>query len=448
MSSRWPLSVCDSLEGWFIVNNSQRYCRLNKGHLVVAIDDKLENVEYSIHLSKIVDTINSNDVEFDLLLENSPRLHFMSENINIIQKWKNAIFNDSAFEYVRQNIPKMSDFKLSKIIGEGFGGKVHLVRRKSDKKLFALKLISKEKLSTASSIQNMFTERNILIQNNYPFITKLYSAFQTENYLVLALEYVGGGNLQHHFDKGTHFTPKQVKLYLAELALTLNHLHKMGIVFRDLKPSNILISKDGNLKLTDFGLSKNIIESGKTKTLCGTHFYLSPEMINGDYYNYSVDWWSLGVIAFRLICDRLPFSNPNLSKLYDRIVACSYRFPSKIDPDARDFISGLLKKNPSDRLTFNQIKAHKFFSGIDWDKVYKREYKMDFIPSGAEDDSAFNFDLSLFDKYHFDEFENEYEVSYSSLTSSHSNMDLAGEYDKSFIKDFSFSSAADESDIE
>lgn len=448
MSSSWPLKVSDLLEGWFLVNNSQRYCRINNGRLEVASDDKLENIEYSIQISKIIDTVESKDDEFDLLPENSPRLHFKSEDIDEINKWKNAIFNDSTFEIVHQNIPKMADFKLTKIIGEGFGGKVHLVRRKTDGKYFALKLISKEKLSNATSIQRMFTERNILVQNNFPFITKIFSAFQTENYFVLALEYVGGGNLQHHLDKGTHFTPKQIKIYIAELAITIDHLHKMGIVFRDLKPSNILISKDGNLKITDFGLSKNIIDTGKTKTLCGTHFYLSPEMINGDYYDYSVDWWALGVIAFRLLCGRLPFSTPNLCKLYDRIVACNYRFPPRIDPDARDLISGLLKKDPNERLTIDQIKTHEYFADIDWEKVLRKEYKLDFVPRGAEDDSAINFDLSLYDKYHFETFEKEYETGNYSRSTSSPNLYLASQADHSFIRDFSFSSATEDSDAD
>lgn len=442
MASKLPLKMSDLLEGWFIVNNSQRYCRINNGHLEVATDDKMQNIEYSIQISKIVEKIDSDNSEFDLLPENSPKLHIESNNMDEINKLKNAIFNESSFEFVKPKIPTITDFKLSKIIGEGYSGKVHLVRRKTDNKLFALKLIGKEKLSNAKSMQRMFAERDILVQNNFPFITKIYSAFETENYLVLALEYVGGGNLQHHLDKGTHFTKNQIKIYLAELVLTVEHLHKMGIVFRDLKPSNILISKDGNLKITDFGLSKNIIDTGKTKTMCGTHFYLSPEMLSGDFYGYSVDWWALGVIAFRLVCGRLPFSNPNLSKLYDRIMACSYRFPVNLETDAKDFISGLLKKDPNDRLSIEQIKTHKFFADIDWDKVLRKEYKLDFIPKGAEDDSAYNFDLSLFDKYHFSHIQKEYEKNYS-RSASIPNLKMASG-DKSYVRDFSFSSTTED----
>ena len=389
-----------------------------------------------------------NNIEFDLLPENSPKLHFMSDDVDKIQKLKDVIFNLYNFECIHQNTPSLTDYILYKTIGEGFSGIVHLVQRKSDHKLFALKLISKSKLEKPSAIQRTVTERNVLIQNNYPFITKIYSAFQTDSFLVFALEYVGGGDLQHHLDNGLCLSTDQIKIYLAQLVLTLEHLHNMGIVFRDLKPSNILIAKDGNLKLTDFGLSKNLIETGKTKTFCGTHDYLSPEMINGESYSFSVDWWALGVIAYRLICGFLPFNTPNLSKLFDKILSCNYRFPLRIDPISRDFISGLLKRNPDERLTIEQIKSHKFFSNIDWKKVYNKEYKLDFIPYRADDESAYNFDSRLFSKYHNENYENEYELSDSySLSSSNSYFDLHDESKKSFIRDFSFSSNADDFDF-
>lgn len=442
MSQSCPSQNLEPLEGWLSVNNNQRYCRLNDGRLDVASDDKFENVEYSIPVSKIIDSVHSNDEEFDLLPENTPKLHFMSDDIDVLHKWKSAIIDDNNFNYLHQNLLKMSDFKLYKTIGEGFSSKVNLVCRKSDGKLLVLKQINKAKLVDSSSIQRMITERNIFIQNNYPFITKLYSAFQTESHLVLVLEYVGGGDLQHHLDQGIMFSARQIKIYLAELALALNHLHTMGIVFRDLKPSNILIDKDGNLKITDFGLAKNIIETGKTKSLCGTHEYLAPEMIIGTPYSFSVDWWALGIIAYRLICGILPFTNPNLSKLYDKITSCKYRIPHRIEPDQRDFISGLLKKDPNERLTFEQIKTHEYFSDIDWQKVYRKEYKLDFIPFQAEDESAFNFDCNLFEETNpigNENYENSNDEFFTGNFEDINSFDLNSESEESFIKGYSYS---------
>ena len=281
-------------------------------------------------------------------------------------------------------------------------------------------------------------ERNIMIQNNFPFITKIHSAFQTETHLIYTLEYIGGGDLQYHLDKSLYLTPRQIKLYLAELVLTLEHLHKMGIIFRDLKPSNILLAKDGHLKLTDFGLSVSIIETGKTNTLCGTHDYLSPEMLNGTPYSYSVDWWALGVIAYRLICGSLPFTSQNLTKLYDKIIECEYRIPRRIDQDSRDLITGLLTKDPKDRLSIEKIKSLNYFKEIDWQKVYKKEYEMDFVPYVNDANCAYNFN----------KYEDDYQSSDScSLSSSSSNSDLYNESDISFIKDFSFSSNAEDFDF-
>ncbi|OHT16499.1 AGC family protein kinase [Tritrichomonas foetus] len=259
--------------------------------------------------------------------------------------------------------------------------------------LVALKTINKTRLVNSTMIQRTIVERNILLQANHPFIPKLYAAFQTEHELVLALEYIGGGDLQHHLDKGEFFSPFQIKIYLAELVIALSHLHQMRIVFRDLKPSNILIAKDGNLKLTDFGLAKDLIESGHTNSLCGTHEYLAPEMIEGKLYGYAVDWWALGVIAYRLMCGVLPFHSDNLCRLYSLISKCRYRIPRTVSEDARDLITGLLQKNPNDRLQFEQIKEHKYFADIDWDKVYRKEYKLDFLPWLPDDEHAINFDV-------------------------------------------------------
>lgn len=444
MSQSCPSRELEPIEGWFSVNNNHRYCRLKNGRLDVASDEKLENLEYSIPISKIVDSVHSNNEEFDLLPENYPKLHFMSDDVETIQKWKNAIFDDNNFDYLHQNELKINDFKICKTIGQGYSSRVNLVRRKSDGKLLALKLINKTKLVDSISIQRMITERNIFIQNNFPFITKLYSAFQTESQLILVLEYVGGGDLQHHLDMGICFTPRQIKIYLAELVLALSHLHSMGIVFRDLKPSNILIDKDGNLKITDFGLAKNIIETGRTKTLYGTHEYLAPEMINGNFYGFSVDWWALGVIAYRLICGILPFSNQNLSKLFDKIVSCRYSIPYRIEPDQRDLISSLLKKDPNECLTFEQIKNHKYFNDIDWQKIYSKEYKLDFVPYKADDESAYNFDCDLFakDNFHFCNNENNDNFFNTSFDNSPFGLDNDTE-ESSFIKGYSFSSHID-----
>lgn len=424
----------EPLEGWLSVNNNQRYCRLDNGRLDVASDEKLEKIEYSIPITKIVDTVHSHSDEFDLLPENSPRLHFASDDVDAIQKWKSAIIDDNEFNDLHQNSIKMSNFKICKTIGEGLSSQVSLVKRKTDGKLFALKQINKTKLKDSFSIQRMITERNIFIQNNYPFITKLYSAFQTDSHLVLVLEFVGGGDLQHHLDKGIMFSSKQIKIYLAEIALTIDHLHKMGIVFRDLKPSNILIAKDGHLKITDFGLAKNIIETGKTKSLCGTHEYLSPEMILSLPYDFSVDWWSLGIIAYRLICGILPFTNQNLSRLYDKIISCKYKLPQRIDEKERDFISKLLKKEITERMTFKEIQNHPYFEDIEWEKIYRKEYELDFIPFETEDENAYNFDCYLFDKSQTNSNSNNNNDLFDD------NIDINNENEKSFIEGFSFSS--------
>ena len=198
-----------------------------------------------------------------------------------------------------------------------------------------------------------------------------------------------------------------------------------------MKPSNILIDKCGHLKITDFGLSKSIVETGKASSLCGTHEYLSPEMLNGLEYDFSVDFWALGIIAFRLLCGFFPFHHPNLVVMYDKISECKYRIPRNVDANSRDFIEGLLKKDPCERLKIEAIKNHAYFGDIDWLKVYKKEYEMEFVPYRADDESGYNFDSGLFDC------ESDSSGSNNSACSN-SSVDLGINIEKSFIKGFDF----------
>ena len=314
MASSCPAHFSPPLAGWLDVNNSRRFCRLDNGRLDFGSDENLDQIEYSIPVEKIVDTVHMNDTELDILPENCPTLHFTSNDIREIKKWSMAISDNTS-----RPIMSMAEFTVIRTIGKGYCGRVLLAKKHSDNKLYALKAISKSRLVNSSLLPRTIAERNILLQANHPFIPKLYAAFQTENQLILVLEFVGGGDLQHHLDKGIVFSPKQAKIYLAEMVIALSHLHKMGVVFRDLKPSNILISNDGNLKLTDFGLAKDLIGSESTRSLCGTQEYLAPEMIKGENQTFAVDYWSLGVIAYLLIVGTLPFKCCNLRMLYEMI---------------------------------------------------------------------------------------------------------------------------------
>ncbi|OHS94917.1 AGC family protein kinase [Tritrichomonas foetus] len=294
----------------------------------------------------------------------------------------NQFCNSHFFEAASYDADNEFSFKDSESADES-----HLVDNSGKFEFYAMKRIPKTKIFENPMLNRVMAERNILIRSNNPFIPKLYAAFQTNKYIVLVMEYVAGGDLQQLLDKDVVFNLDQIKIYLAELIIALHYLHKMGLVFRDLKPSNILLDLDGHLKLTDFGLSKDLVFTNdqSTSSLCGTHEYLAPEMVTGKSYSYAVDWWALGVIAFRLICGYLPFRNPNLVKLYEMIEKGQYRLPRSLDESTKSFLNGLLQKQPELRLNYTKMLSHKFFEGIDWKKVARREYEMQYIPWDARD---------------------------------------------------------------
>ncbi|XP_023932181.1 ribosomal protein S6 kinase alpha-3-like [Lingula anatina] len=191
------------------------------------------------------------------------------------------------------------DFELLKVLGQGSFGKVFLVRKISGHDagtLYAMKVLKKATLKVRDRVRTKM-ERDILADVDHPFIVKLHYAFQTEGKLYLILEFLRGGDLFTRLSKEVMFTEEDVKFYLAELALSLNHLHQVGIIYRDLKPENVLLDADGHVKLTDFGLSKeSIFEEKKTYSFCGTVEYMAPEVVNRRGHGTAADWWSYGVL--------------------------------------------------------------------------------------------------------------------------------------------------------
>ncbi|XP_072121424.1 ribosomal protein S6 kinase alpha-2 isoform X5 [Mobula birostris] len=162
--------------------------------------------------------------------------------------------------------------------------------------LYAMKVLKKATLKVRDRVRSKM-ERDILAEVNHPFIVKLHYAFQTEGKLYLILDFLRGGDLFTRLSKEVMFTEEDVKFYLAELALALDHLHGLGIIYRDLKPENVLLDEDGHIKITDFGLSKEAVDHDKRAySFCGTIEYMAPEVVNRRGHTQSADWWSFGVL--------------------------------------------------------------------------------------------------------------------------------------------------------
>ena len=298
-----------------------------------------------------------------------------------------------------------NDFQPIKLLGRGSFGEVILVRLKSTKKVYAMKILDKKILKMKKQQNHTKTERDLMVKINSPFIVNIKSAFQDDTNLYLVSEFMQGGDMFFHMHDGqiVIFSHDKTRFYILELVLALESLHKNNMVYRDLKPENILLDSKGHVKLTDFGLSKILEdEDDKAFTLCGTPQYLAPEVLLKKGYDKMVDWWSLGCVMYEMLMGRLPFAIKrgmiNL-KIYEKKID----FPRKISNEARDLIEKFLVVNPTERLGYgpngtDDIKNHPFFNGVDWDLAIQKKYKPPFIPKLKND-----VDLRYFDNCFTDE---------------------------------------------
>ncbi|KAJ2454707.1 hypothetical protein EV183_001291 [Coemansia sp. RSA 2336] len=295
----------------------------------------------------------------------------------------------------------VEDFIVLKLIGKGGYGKVYLVQHKHTSRYFAMKVLRKASiLLQRRQITFTMTERSILSEVQHPFIVKLYYAFQSNSKLYLIMEYVAGGELFTHMANERIFTEDQASFYAAELVLAISHLHKLGIVFRDTKPENCLLSKTGHLVLTDFGLSKTALgDDGRTNTFCGTPAYMAPEVLeSSESYDLSVDWWSLGILLYEMLTGSVPFKGKAPGQIAKNIAKMKINYPKYMTPDAKDLIIRLLRKKPSQRIGYGSkgvenIKKHRFFRKVDWVQLEKNheQFSPPIVPQVNGDADVSNF---------------------------------------------------------
>ncbi|XP_077268153.1 ribosomal protein S6 kinase beta-2 [Temnothorax americanus] len=293
------------------------------------------------------------------------------------------------------------DFELRKVIGKGGYGKVFQVRKitgNDSGTLFAMKVLRKALIvKNQKDTAHTRAERNILESIKHPFIVDLKYAFQTGHKLYLILEYMCGGELFRHLNAEGIFMEDTARFYLCEITLALQHLHLQGIIYRDLKPENVLLDADGHIKLTDFGLCKEHIQEGAlTHTFCGTIEYMAPEILTRSGHGKAVDWWSLGSLTYDMLTGAPPFTSSSRKKTIEKILRGKLTFPLYVTADAKDFIRKLLRRQVPQRmgsqLDGEEVKRHKFFRHINWDDVISRQLEPPFRPqlSSKEDVSQFD----------------------------------------------------------
>ena len=292
----------------------------------------------------------------------------------------------------------LEDFQIMKVIGRGSFGKVCLVQYKKTKELYAMKSLKKDVLLDQDQVESTIVEKKILEKLDYPFLVGMVFCFQTPERIYFIMPFVRGGELFQHLRNCRFFPEEKVKFYSAIIGLSLEYLHTHGIVYRDIKPENILIDEDGYLRLVDFGMAKVLQGDEKATSFCGTPEYLAPEIITGEGHNKSADWWSYGILMYEMLFGIPPFFCDNQEKMYQLITRADLRFPKKINAsdDAKDLLEKLLIKDQDQRLGsksgFNEIRQHPFFKGFDFDALEQRKIPAPFKPELKDSMDISNFD--------------------------------------------------------
>ncbi|XP_067350244.1 RAC-beta serine/threonine-protein kinase-like isoform X2 [Channa argus] len=269
----------------------------------------------------------------------------------------------------------MSDFEYLKLLGKGTFGKVILVKEKSGGVHYAMKILRKEVIIAKDEVAHTVTESRVLQKTRHPFLTLFF-----------------------HLSRERVFTEDRARFYGAEIVSALEYLHSRDVVYRDLKLENLMLDKDGHIKITDFGLCKEGITPDATmKTFCGTPEYLAPEVLEDNDYGRAVDWWGLGVVMYEMMCGRLPFYNQDHERLFELILMEEIRFPRNLSPEAKSLLAGLLKKDPKQRLgggpiDAKEVMSHKFFITINWQDVVQKKLTPLFKPQVTSETDTRYFD--------------------------------------------------------
>ncbi|KAI7691671.1 RAC serine/threonine-protein kinase [Sarcoptes scabiei] len=307
-------------------------------------------------------------------------------------------FQITSHESSRGRRIQLDDFEYLKVLGKGTFGKVILCREKKSGSLYAIKVLKKEVIIEKDEVAHTLTENRVLRYTKHPFLISLKYSFQTEDLLCFVLEYVNGGELFFHLSHDRIFSEERTRFYACQIILALDYLHTKGIIYRDLKLENLLLDDEGNIKIADFGLCKEDITYGRTtKTFCGTPEYLAPEILEDTDYGRAVDWWGLGVAMYEMMVGHLPFYNWDHDVLFELIMVEEVKFPRTLSPEAKSLLSGLLIKDPANRLgggpdDAKQIMYHPFFRGVNWQDVLDKKIEPPFKPQVTSDTDTKYFD--------------------------------------------------------
>ncbi|KAK4002559.1 hypothetical protein OUZ56_004378 [Daphnia magna] len=304
----------------------------------------------------------------------------------------------------------MNDFSVHRIIGRGGFGEVYGCRKADTGKMYAMKCLDKKRIKMKQGETLALNERIMLslvsTGADCPFIVCMTYAFHTPDKLCFVLDLMNGGDLHYHLSQHGVFNEQEMRFYAAEVILGLEHMHRRFIVYRDLKPANILLDEHGHVRISDLGLACDFSKK-KPHASVGTHGYMAPEVLSkGTAYDSSADWFSFGCMLYKLLKGHSPFRQHKTKDKHeiDRMtLTMNVELPDNFSNELRTLLEGLLHRDVDKRLGCRgrgaeEVKSHPFFLGVDWQQVYMQKYPPPLVPPRGEVNAADAFDIGSFDE--------------------------------------------------
>ncbi|PNY27155.1 Protein kinase C [Tolypocladium capitatum] len=294
----------------------------------------------------------------------------------------------------------LDHFNFLAVLGKGNFGKVMLAETKRSRRLYAIKVLKKEFIIENDEVESIRSEKRVFLIANkerHPFLTNLHACFQTETRVYFVMEYVSGGDLMLHIQRG-QFGTKRAQFYAAEVCLALKYFHENGVIYRDLKLDNIMLTLDGHIKVADYGLCKEDMWYGtSTSTFCGTPEFMAPEILLDKKYGRAVDWWAFGVLIYQMLLQQSPFRGEDEDEIYDAILADEPLYPIHMPRDSVSILQKLLTRDPDQRLgggptDAQEVMSQPFFRNINWDDIYHKRVQPPFKPTIKNATDTSNFD--------------------------------------------------------
>lgn len=294
----------------------------------------------------------------------------------------------------------LDDFNFLAVLGKGNFGKVMLAEEKKTNALYAIKVLKKEFIIDNDEVESTRSEKRVFLaaaRERHPFLLGLHSCFQTETRIYFVMEYVSGGDLMLHIQR-KQFSLRQAKFYASEVLLALEYFHANGIIYRDLKLDNILLTLDGHVKVADYGLCKEDMWYGATtSTFCGTPEFMAPEILLEQRYGRAVDWWAFGVLTYEMLLGQSPFRGDDEDEIFDAILEDEPLYPITMPRDAVSILQKLLTRDPTRRLgagkeDAEEVKRHPFFKDVNFDDILHKRIPPPYFPTinGVADTSNFD----------------------------------------------------------